>query len=101
MRLTLFCSVVDPLYLGTREHSKHHKVKNGWRAGFMGESHGKRDPRERHAATRFGHLSRTKDDVCDDDKVAVMQAPTYENLTLKRVEINAAKTELEADFGMI
>ena len=45
--------------------------------------------------------SRTKDDVCDDDKVAVMQAPTYENLTLKRVEINAAKTELEADFGMI
>ena len=59
----------------------------------MGESHGKRDPRERHAATRFGHLSRTKDDVCDDDKVDVMQAPTCESLTLKRVEINAVKTE--------
>ena len=57
-------------------------------------SHGKRDPRERHAATRFGHLSRTKDDVCDDDKVAVMQAPTCESLALKRVEINAVKTEL-------
>ena len=37
--------------------------------------------------------ARTKDDVCDDDKVAVMPVPTCESLTLKRVEINAVKAE--------
>ena len=31
------------------------RSKIGWRAGVMGESHGKRNPRER-PATRFGHL---------------------------------------------
>ena len=31
------------------------RSKIGWRAGGMGESHGKRNPRER-PATRFGHL---------------------------------------------
>ena len=66
----------------------------------MGESHGKRDPRERHAATRFGHLSRTKDDVCDDGKVAVMQAPACESLTLKRVEINASKLSMDWSDGV-
>ena len=89
-----FVPLFDPSYLGTREHSKHHKVKNrmaGWRHG------GKSRQAKSEGAT--GHpiraSARTKDDVCDDDKIAVMQAPTCESSTLKRVGQNAIKTELK------
>ena len=63
----------------------------GWRHG------GKSRQAKSEGAT--GHpiraSARTKDDVCDDDKVAVMQAPTCESSTLKRVGINAIKTETD------
>ena len=70
------------------------RSKIGRRAGGMGES------RQAKSEGATGHpiraSARTKDDVCDDDKVAVMQAPTCESSTLKRVGINAIKTELRA-----
>ena len=65
-------------------------------AGWL---HGGKSRQARSEGATCSHPSRasarTKDDVCDDDKVAVMQAPTCESLTLKRVEINAVKTETE------
>ena len=83
---------------------KTHKDKNS-DGGLATWEHGFEKSRQaRSEGATCSHPSRasarTKDDVCDDDKVAVMPtpvegAPTCESLTLKRVEINAVKTETE------